>query len=80
MCLIFYSIIRFFKDEPKFLYEVDKGIECITDKVSVNSGKDKRVCSAIFINFVTNVTEILKACVQARTSKALREKCIFFAA
>ena len=23
------------EDEPKFLYEVDKGIECITDKISV---------------------------------------------
>lgn len=26
------------EDEPKFLYEVNKGIECITDKVSVSSG------------------------------------------
>jgi len=26
------------EDEPKFLYEVDKGIECITDKVSVHNG------------------------------------------
>ena len=27
-----------FQDEPRFLYEVDKGIECITDKVSVHNG------------------------------------------
>jgi len=26
------------EDEPKFLYQVDKGIECITDKVSVHNG------------------------------------------
>ena len=26
------------QDEPKFLYEVDKGIEAITDKVSVHNG------------------------------------------
>jgi len=26
------------EDEPRFLYEVDKGIECITDKVSVHNG------------------------------------------
>ncbi|XP_023331246.1 uncharacterized protein LOC111703520, partial [Eurytemora carolleeae] len=26
------------EDEPKFLYEVEKGIECITDKVSVHAG------------------------------------------
>ena len=26
------------QDEPRFLYEVDKGIECITDKVSVHNG------------------------------------------
>jgi len=26
------------EDEPKYLYEADKGIECITDKVSVHSG------------------------------------------
>jgi len=25
-------------DEPKFLYQVDKGIECITDKISVHDG------------------------------------------
>jgi len=26
------------EDEPRFLYQVDKGIECITDKVSVHNG------------------------------------------
>jgi len=26
------------EDEPKYLYETDKGIECITDKVSVHAG------------------------------------------
>jgi len=26
------------EEDPKFLYEVDKGIECITDKVSVHAG------------------------------------------
>jgi len=26
------------EDEPKFLYEIDKGTECVTDKVSVHSG------------------------------------------
>lgn len=30
--------ITIFQDDPRFLYEVDKGIECITDEVSVNNG------------------------------------------
>ena len=28
--------VKYLQDEPKFVYEVDKGIECITDKVSVH--------------------------------------------
>ncbi len=39
---------------------MDKGIECITDKVSVNSGKEKILYSAVFVCFVINVTYTLE--------------------
>ena len=34
--LLLWSSTNLLQDEPKFLYEVNKGIECITDKVSVH--------------------------------------------